>query len=70
MATKNKQSGGSRLSETMNTDFYTVEIAAEKLGLQPATVRKYYSSGKIKGYKQAGRLYFLHSDLIQFITAE
>ena len=66
-STKSKESG---TLETMHTDFYTVEIAAGKLGLQPATVRKYFNAGKIKGYKQAGRLYFLHTDLIEFITGK
>lgn len=68
--TKNTKSRESDIPKTMHADFYTVEIAAEKLGLQPATIRKYFNAGKIKGYKQAGRLYFLHSDLIGFITGK
>lgn len=50
--------------------FYRVEQAAEALGLAEATVRKYASQGKLRGYKQAGRLYFLHTDLVNFITGK
>ena len=48
--------------------FYRVEQAAGALGLAEATVRKYYNLGLIKGYKKAGRIYFLHRDLLNFIT--
>lgn len=48
--------------------FYRVEQAAGALGLAEATVRKYYNLGLIRGYKKAGRIYFLHRDLLDFIT--
>jgi len=50
--------------------FYRVDQAAAALGLAEATVRKYASQGKLVSHKQAGRLYFLHCDLMLFITGK
>lgn len=50
--------------------FYKIDDAAAALGLADTTVRKYYREGSLKGYKRAGRIYFLHSDIIRFIKGE
>lgn len=50
--------------------FYRLEETAAALGLADTTVRKYFREGSLKGYKRAGRIYFLHSDIIRFIKGE
>ena len=50
--------------------FYRTDQAAEALGLAEATIRKYTSQGHLKAHRRGGRLYFLHSDLVDFITGQ
>lgn len=38
----------------MNNDFLTIDLAAEKLGVHPKTIRRYISAGKISAQKIAG----------------
>lgn len=69
MGTKNTQTTKLDRSEMMRIEFYTVENAAEKLNLKPDTIRKAFNEGRLNGYKKSGRVYFLHSDLVDFITS-
>lgn len=50
--------------------FYKLEDIATALGLADTTIRKYFREGSLKGYKRAGRIYFLHSDVLRFIKGE
>jgi excisionase family DNA binding protein len=50
--------------------FFTVEQAANLLGLAEKTVRQYASAGELKAYKRAGRWYIFQSDLAAFVRGE
>ncbi|MEM6342952.1 MAG: helix-turn-helix domain-containing protein [Bacteroidota bacterium] len=48
-------------------EFYTVEEVARKLGLTERTVQEKARKGEIPAYKQFGRYYFLHSEIVALI---
>jgi len=51
----------------MSNDFYTIQQAAEKLGVNERYVRDNLSKGVLKGYKRGKRVYVFHADLLEFI---
>jgi len=51
----------------MIDQIYTVEKAAELLGLSDRIIRELANSEELKGYKKNGRWFFLHSDLVAYI---
>ena len=53
----------------MIEQIYTVEKAAELLGLSDRIIRELANGGELKGYKKNGRWFFLHSDLVAYIKA-
>ncbi|MEL7530512.1 MAG: helix-turn-helix domain-containing protein [Bacteroidota bacterium] len=46
---------------------YTVKALAEVLGLSEDTIRRKASAGEIPSYKQFGRYYFLHSEIVDLL---
>ena len=53
-----------------NTEnIYTVEKAAELLGLSDKVIRQLAAAGELMGYKKNGRWFFLHSDIINYIKS-
>ena len=48
-------------------DFYTLEQAAEKLGVNIRYASEQVQAGNLKATKIGKRIYVLHSDLIDFI---
>ena len=54
----------------MDSDFYTVEIVAEKLGIAVRTVRNKINKGEIPAHKFGGRWYVIHSELVEAIRKE
>jgi len=54
----------------MNENIYTVEKAAELLGLSDRVIRELAAAGELKGYKKNGRWFFLHSDILDYIKNE
>lgn len=52
----------------LDDEFYTIELASEKLGMSERALREKISSGEIKGYKKGKRYYLLHSDILKYIT--
>lgn len=50
---------------------YSVPELCEKYELTKATIYKHYANGegKLKGYKQAGKLFFIESDVIEWIKS-
>lgn len=46
---------------------YTVEKLAELLGLTDRTIRSKAKAGEIPSYKQFGRYYFLHSEIVGLV---
>ena len=54
---------------TMQTEFYTVEQAAEKLAVTVRTVRKHTSSGALASYRRCGRTFIFADDLAAFVRS-
>lgn len=46
---------------------YTVPQASALLGVEETSVIRFLGESSLTGYKQAGRWYILHSDIIRFI---
>ena len=51
--------------ETVN--FYTLDEAAEKLGVNRENLRKLVAKGELNGHKRFGRWYIFHDDLSKYI---
>ena len=48
-------------------NFYTLDEAAEKLGVNREYLRKRIAKGEIKGYKRFSKWFVLHSDLLAYL---
>lgn len=53
----------------MEEKIRTVEEVAELLKVTEATVRKAISDGRLKAFKQFGKWYVFHQDVVQFIRS-
>lgn len=51
----------------MDNDFYTIEVAAVKLGMAVRTLRAKINKGEIPAHKFGGRWYVIHSELVEAI---
>ncbi len=53
----------------MREEYLTIEIAADKLGVHPKTIRRYISSGKISAQKIAGAWRISEDSIVQFLNS-
>ena len=48
-------------------DFYTVEEAAQKMGVSKRSIEEAVKSQQLKGHKRFSKWYIFHQDLLEFI---
>jgi excisionase family DNA binding protein len=51
----------------MNNEIYTIKELAVKLNTSERAVRELIRDGKLKAFKQLGKYYILHVDLLEYI---
>jgi excisionase family DNA binding protein len=58
-----------RIDSVIDSAFYLIEDAAQKLGVTDRYVRDSIAKGELKGYKRGKRFYILHTDLMLYVKS-
>jgi len=55
--------------ETKSNKALNIKAASEFAGCAESTIRKAFREKRLKGHRQAGRLYFFEEDLVRWIKS-